>query len=72
MKLSDTQIKCLKWLADDGAEYGCPGGRPTLKALRGKGFAAINHETLRWEITDVGRMELGPIELKSDGTFAAA
>ena len=71
MKLTNTQTKCLEWLADDATEYGCPGGRRTLRALSGRRLAVLNGATMRWEITDAGRMELGPIELKSDGTYSA-
>ena len=67
VKLSDTQNKCLAWLADDTKEFGCPGGRRTLQSLRNCGFAWVNPETCRWEITDVGRLELGPVALTESG-----
>lgn len=67
MSLSETQIEHLKWLTDESVEYGPPGGRRTFRSLCDRGLARINSQTQRWEITDAGRMELGPIELTANG-----
>jgi len=70
MNLSDTQRKCLEWLGDDALEYGCPGGKRTLHSLRDRGLATINHNAGRWELTDAGRLELGPAALIGDRLIA--
>ncbi len=69
-ELTPTQQKCLEWLADDSEEYGMPGGRRTMDALVSRGLAHYNKADGRWEITDVGRMELGPVVLTADNKFA--
>jgi len=71
MKLSQTQMDCLAWFADDSQEFGCPGGRRTLRALSARGLANLNDYAGRWEITDAGRMELGPVELTAGGNIAS-
>lgn len=58
-KLSPTMLATLEWLADDSVEHGNPGNIRTLNALRARLLATKVDG--RWEITDVGRLELGPI-----------
>lgn len=57
MRLSPTQRKVLAWLASD-EQWGNPGRRSSLVALRKMGLAHYSDRKGEWELTDAGRKAL--------------